>query len=235
MPFDFLSQRHYSINYLDLFDEINSKEILNDKSVQTKYLMEWIKVLKESDNFITKELETKESIIKMNLLLQSEPEIFQLPINFQRNKILMNFRVSIANKIIGMSNVKSEFIEVNEFIEKDSNIYWTPINEYEVLNINSKEPIVIVPFLNGKYSYLVIDGNHRLTYKTKRNINDIRAFIIAEQSVIEHSLFSSGFDKLYYIMHNELNHMAEETESKNTNAFQLIHKSYLTDGNFKFI
>lgn len=35
MPFDFKNLHHYSINYSDLFNEINSIKIVNDLSIQT--------------------------------------------------------------------------------------------------------------------------------------------------------------------------------------------------------
>ncbi|MDH7605248.1 MAG: hypothetical protein QHH13_10130 [Melioribacter sp.] len=234
MPFDFINFRHYSINYLDLFNEINSQKILSDENLQSQYLKMWMKELNDCDDILKNQLKTPESISKLRLLLQLEPEIFQLPIDFQYNKILLHFRVTIANEIISDAKHKSQFIPLSEFVQKNSLFKWTPVNTNVDSYSNSNEPIVIVPFLNGQYSYLVIDGNHRLTYKTKNNIDSIYALIISEQSVIEHSLFSSGFDKLFYIMYNELNHMANATHYKKANAFQLVQKSYLKDGKFKF-
>lgn len=234
MPFDFLNFHPYSINYLKLFDEINSETILSDKNIQIEYIKIWMKTLEDHDNIIKNQLKTTESISKLSLLLQSEPEIFQLPINHQGNEILLHFRVSIANKIISEYKSESQFIPLDEFVQEDSKIKWTPVNINVDSSSNSKEPIIIVPFLVNQYHYLVIDGNHRLTYKAKNNINDIHALIISEQTVIENSLFSSSFDKFYYIMHNELNHMANETYYKKANALELVQKSYLKDGNYKY-
>jgi len=234
VPFDFVNFRHYSINYSDLFNEINSKKILSDKNLQIQYLKIWLKELKDCDDILKNQLNTSESISKLRLLLQLEPEIFQLPIDFEHNKILLHFRVTIANKIISDVKDKSQFIPLSEFIQKNSLFKWTPVNTNIESYSNSNEPIIIVPFLDRQYSYLVIDGNHRLTYKVKNNIDGIHALIISEQSVIEHSLFSSGFDKLFYIMYNELNHMANATHYKKENALQLVQKSYLKDGKFKF-
>lgn len=234
MPFDFINFRHYSINYSDLFNDINSKIILSDTTVQIQYLKRWMKELKDCDDILKTQLNTPESISKIRLLLRLEPEIFQLPIYFQNNKILIHFRATIANKIISNDKDKSEYIPISEFIQSNSLFKWNPVNTNVDSYSSSNEPIIIVPFLDRQYNYLVIDGNHRLTYKAKNNIDGIHALIISEQSVIELSLFSSGFDKLYYIMHNELNHMANETHYKKANALQLVQKSYLKDGEFKF-
>lgn len=235
MPFDFINKRHYSINYSNLFDELNSQKILSDEKLQIQHLKTWMNKLDDCDNIIKNQLNTKESILKLSLLLESEPEIFQLPIYYQSNEILLHFRVSIANEIISKFKSKSQFISLTEFIEENREINWTPVNKNVDVYSNSKEPIIMVPFLFNQYNYLVIDGNHRLTYKTKNNINDVHALIISEQTVIEHSLFSSGFDKFYYIMINEINHMANATHFKKANALQLVQKSYLKDGSFKFL
>lgn len=234
MPFDFINHQNYSIDYSKLFNEFNSQEILNDMNIQVQYLKLWINALIEHDNILTNQLKTKEDIAKMILRLQSEPEIFQLPVNYKNNQILLHFRVSITNEIISRDKREGEFISLDDFLRKDSSIHWTPVKTNVDSYADAKEPIVIVPFLNGQYSYLVIDGNHRLTYKTKNKINNVHALMLAEQSVIECSLFSSSFDKLYYIMHNEIMHMANETHYNNADAYNLVQKSFLRDGVFKF-
>jgi len=233
MPFDFLNYRHYSINYSNLFNELNSQKFLSDENIQIQYLEKWMEALEYHDDIIKNELKTQESILKLRLKLQSEPEIFQLPVNHKNMDVLLHFRASIANGIFPKS--EGQFIPLDEFVRKKSQFKWTPVETNVDAYSNSKEPIIVVPFLNNQYKYLVIDGNHRLTYKTKNNIDDIHALGISEQTVIEFSLFSSTFDKFYYIMFNELNHMANATHYKKANALQLIQKSYLRDGKFKFL
>lgn len=234
MPFDFINCKHYTIDYSDLFNELNSKRYLKDSNVQNKYLEVWIKTLMNYDRNITEQLKTKESIINMISLLQSEPEIFPYQMNYGKNEILIHFRVSIANELIS-SEGKGEFVPIDEFVKEDRLIHWSPVNE----NVNSysdaNDPIIIVPFLHSNRSFIVIDGNHRVTYKVKNKINSISAVTISEQTVIEWSLFSSGFDKMFYIMWNEINHMAYATATENIDAMELVNKSYLVDERFKFI
>lgn len=234
MPFDFCNYKHYSVNYLSLFNELNSNKILSDKNLQIEFLRSWMKHLKHADDTITNELKTQESIIKLRLLLQSEREIFQIPMYHQNNKIFIHFRVSIANQIMQEQQVSGEFIPLNEFTNKDGDIRWTPVETNVQSYSNPKKPILMVPFFNGQCNLLVIDGNHRLTSKLKYNINDVHALTISEQAVIECSLFSSGFDKLYYIMNNELCRMINETNSEMTDPIELVRKSYLNGGTFKF-
>ncbi|WP_252238317.1 hypothetical protein [Clostridium sp. VAP51] len=236
MPFDFKNLRHYSIDYGKLFEEFNSHRFVNDKHIQIEYLKAWFKVLMDADKVITEQLKTKESIIQLSQLLRSEPEIFKIPMYHKSNTIFIQFRATIANEIIPEEDKKNkyEFIDINEFVKKNSKICWNPVKENVDSYAEAKDPILMVPFLSGTYTKLVIDGNHRLTYKVKNNVNDIHALLISERTVIEQSLFSGTFDKLYYIMHNELNYMKIETDTKNTNAMELMNKSYLVDGKFKF-
>lgn len=234
MPFDFRKYKHYSINYADLFDTINSNRILNDAYVQNHYLKRWREVLESQDSALTNQLNDEKSIFEMQLRLQSEPEIFQIPMYYSNVEILLHFRASIANALIASEKSKAQHIPLSEFVRKDGAIQWDPVDINVDSYANAKEPIIAVPFLSNQYNLLIIDGNHRLTYKTQNNIDDIQVLIISEQTVIENSLFSSGFDKMYYIMHNEINHMANATNYQNISAMQIVQQSYLTDGKFKF-
>ncbi|MGL4572018.1 MAG: hypothetical protein ACRCVJ_13245 [Clostridium sp.] len=237
MPFNFSNFQHYSIDYTNLFNTLNSYNIFDNKELQTQYLKNWMHVLKEHDKILTEQLASKEDINKLILNLQSEPEIFQLPLHHESNTIFIHFRASIANLIIKHNKLESmaQHIDIHEFTKKDSKICWNPVNENVDRYVNSKGPIIMVPFYNGHHENLVIDGNHRITYKTKNNVNDIKALILAEQTTIGNSIFSSSFDKFYYIMHNEISHMVNEYHDKKTNVFELVRKSYLNEGKFKFI
>ena len=64
MPFDFYNFEHYSINYTNLFYDLNCIETFNNKNIQSKYLNMWIKILEYHDRAITKQLNSKEDIIK---------------------------------------------------------------------------------------------------------------------------------------------------------------------------
>jgi hypothetical protein len=230
MPFDFKKFQHYSINYSELFAQLNSKKILNDSNIQANYLLLWLKYLSSYDQNNTNKLNDQRSIIEMQLKLQSEREIFQCEINYTGMKILLHFRISIANEILLPFKSQSQLIPVDEFISDDSEFKWTPVDTNVDSYLYTDDPIIIVPFLNGTYNYLVIDGNHRLTSKIKHNKENINAIVISEQTVIEQSLFSSGFDKYYYIMNNELERMAYQTHIKKINANEIVQKSFLNGG-----
>ncbi len=230
MPFDFIALQHYSISYTDLFNEINSHKILDDSNIQTEYLLLWMNKLYDLDKFITGQLSTEKSIKEMQMKLGPQREIFQSEINFNCARILLHFRVSFANQIIAPYKSQSQHIPVEEFLKKDSEFKWTPVDTNISSYSSATDPIIIVPFLNKQHKYLIIDGNHRLTYKTQNNTGNVEAIIISEQTVLDFSLFSSGFDKYYYIMNNEIDRMAYQTKHSGAKAYDLVQKSYLKEG-----
>jgi hypothetical protein len=235
MPFDFYSYKPYSINYSTLFEQINSKRIFDNQLIQSQYANEWLNLLIRHDDIVVKQFSTQKQIADYQKLIRAEPEIFQHPMHFSNTNIFIHFRASIANEIVIQEKPKSSSVCISEFIKHDTIYKWTPVGTNVDSYSSNNTPIIIVPFYNGQYSFLVIDGNHRLTYKTKNNKPNIDVLIFSEQSVINYSIFSSSFDKFYYIMHNEICHIIDEKLKYNTNDYSLIRKSYLNDGTFKFI
>ncbi len=233
MPFDFLELKHYEVDYKELFEELNSQNLFSDRNAQNMYFMRWMEELKNCDKVIRNELNSKEDILRLSMFLRNEPEIFQLPMNHINNRIYIHFRVSIANDIIKSHGDVSQYVELNEFRSSKSEIRWNPVDRH-LTSQKRTDPILIVPYKNNQYNYLVIDGNHRITYKVNNMIDDIRATFLAEESVIDMEIFSSSFDKLYYIMMNEINHIANLHHYKNYSAERLLNMSYLVDGKFKF-
>lgn len=233
MPFDFLKFRPYKINYDDLFLEINSNKILRDKSLQEVYLKEWKKILIEHDNILMNELKNPIEIMKLIEGIKGESETFQLPINFENNQILLHFRVAYIQKLLSKQEIIFESVDLTEFTSVNTTIGWTPVEGDVSAYSKSDEPVIIVPLSVGKVKYVLIDGNHRLTEKVRNNKNSVNVISIAEKSVIELNMLASSFDKLYYIMLNELNYMGNISASEEIDPLLLIQKSYLKDGVYK--
>lgn len=234
MPVDFLNVKPYEINYDDLFSEINFNRILSDKFLQEMYLKQWKKVLIEHDNIVVNQIKNPKEILKLIKAVKDESETFQLPIIFQNNKILLHFRVAYIQKLLSGQEVISENVDLNNFTSEDSTICWTPVEGDVSIYSGYDEPIIMVPLAIGKKTCIVIDGNHRLTYKVRNNINRVNVISICEKSLIEYNMLVSSFDKLFYIMLNELNYMANITASEDIDPLLLIQRSYLTDGIYKF-
>lgn len=234
MPFDFMEYKTYSINYKNLFNEVNVNKIFKDKNIQVQYLNRWMDVLKEHDNILVNQLNTPEAILDYTIKVQDEPEIFQLPIMWSKNTIFLHFRISIANMITADYLSKSILTPLDDFTKEDSDIYWSAVDSNVEGYSNANKPILVVPYFNGKYQYLVIDGNHRLTYRMRHNVRDVSVLIISEQSVIDQQLFSSSFDSMYYIFINEINHMGNETAKGECSDMELVQKSFLMGRGYRF-
>jgi hypothetical protein len=234
MPFDFDKMEHYSVDYDHLFEEINKQKILDNKVVQSHYLNHWRNALEKKDGEITKKLSTPKGIMDLSLFMKNEPELFQIKVDYKKTKVLLNFKVSKAKKITSDAISHSLHIPLSNFIGKDSNIYWNPVSSDVDFCNTVRDPILMVPYLSNQYNDLVIDGNHRLTYKTSKKIDDIRALIIAERTVIDHNLLFTDFDLMYYIMQNEINRIWYATNEKGAKAMNIVQKSYISDGVYKF-
>jgi hypothetical protein len=234
MPFDFANNKTYTIDYKGIFNEIMEQKILSDRALQFNYLNQWITVLKQHDDILMEQFSVEERILEFAIKIQSEPEIFQLPIHWKSSTMFLHFRVTIANSIIKDYYSKSEDIPIDEFQGKCQSIYWTKVEENVERYAGNNTPIITVPYLSGKCDLLVIDGNHRITHALKNNISNIKTMIISEQSVIEQQIFSSSFDKLLYVFNNELCRFGNETMEGKNNDWNLIEKSYLCGKGFQF-
>jgi len=234
MPFDFKNYNTYSIDYTSLFNEINAKQILYNQELQIQYLSQWLQVLKYHDEVLIKQFNNQKSIKEYILKTQNEPETFQLPINWDSTKIMLHFRVSLANELLKDFYSQSEEFLLDNFIGEKQTVYWSEVKDNVDKYFAATAPVIIVPFLAGKTSLLVIDGNHRITYKKRYNISKITTLIMAEQSVIETKIFSSSFDEYYYIFHNEVNRIEHELKNGTSSEMELINKSFLMGKGYQF-
>ncbi|MCO7125132.1 hypothetical protein NIE88_05000 [Sporolactobacillus shoreicorticis] len=234
MPFDYVNFRIYEIDYHKFFNEIKSKKILLDNKLQEIYLRRWVGKLRKHDEILKKQFSTKSLVEDYISKVQNEREIFQLPTNWGINKVLIHFRVSIANQLVKNYYPQSQMIPITEFQGGNQSIYWTKVTGDTKKYAGSNNPIIVVPYFSNGYHYLVIDGNHRITYKLKHNTQKIATLFISEYTVIEEHLFSSSFDELFYIFNNELVRFASASIERNYSAEQLFNKSYLSGKGFQF-
>ncbi|WP_277407376.1 hypothetical protein [Lacrimispora xylanisolvens] len=174
MPFDFMNHRVYMVDYSKIFDEIMGQRVLSNKDIQAQYLRQWLNVLRQHDDILIKQFSTKQAIMEYMINVQSEPEIFQLPIHWKTDTLFLHFRVSIANEICKEYSSQNQRIPIAEFQGDSQCIYWTKVEENVKRYAGNNQPIIAVPYFSGKYNLLVIDGNHRLTYSVIHNMEDIK-------------------------------------------------------------
>lgn len=242
MPFDFIDLKYYSVDYEKLFEEFNKHKIIDDINLQNIYLSKWKDVLKKLDSVLLKEISNPNKKYQLMKTLELEPDVFQLPIYYGDVKIYVQFRITYVNRIMEPYNNNFDTVSISEFCGEESQVQWTPlpiqrIREYSKViknRLEKNEPIIVVPFYNKQKYKLVIDGNHRLTYLIENDYNEVKVLFIHEESVLDAEIFVNGFDRNFYIMHNEFSHLQSLTCEGNLTAREVLAKSYLSEGRFKF-
>lgn len=108
---------------------------------------------------------------------------------------------SVDNALLKSKEYPTEFISLNQFTTKSNQ--FSPIKYTECkLDGNydyskCKLPVTIVPYILDGCTYLVIDGNHRITAFKKNNVKDILGILLSPNDAI--SLINSEFEKAIYL------------------------------------
>lgn len=205
MPVDFMLDKIYNVDYMTWEEELLQMEVFNSRDIQKIYLDKWMEILKAQDDSVCKEYNNP----KMKILLLKEkteaPESFQIPIEYKSNSMFIHFRVSRLIQSIEQANISSDSasdIGIEEFTKVNRRINWTATTDKVKIKI---QPIIIVPLTVGAfYQWLVVDGNHRITYAIENKKKSVKAFSLDPNALVEANMFSSGFDKFLYIFQNEM-------------------------------
>lgn len=228
MPFNFNLMQSYTLDYNDFYNELKDKPILSDRYVQDLYLNRWFQELKYLDNFLVSELNSKEAVLKAIDKIKEEPESFQFPIKFNCGTIYIHFRISYMNHLC--KGIKGVLEPIESFVGPKQFIYWSPIDKNVANYSNVSNPIIVVPYINDKYSELVIDGNHRLTYAVNYKKSFISTVFLSADNICRSLGFSSAFDANFYIFYNEIALYSRLTEM-GYKTEELLEKSYLSGYN----
>lgn len=226
MPYDYARKKEYKIDYSVIFDLFKPQAILNNTDLQIEYLNKWETELKNKEKCTNEEIRT--NIIDTNI----QSSIFQFPIYFFHTSVYLHFNIRKANKVFSNFKSKIKRVPINLLVSEKRKIHWTPIDSVgelrhvETMYIEATEPILIVPYLNGQYESLVIDGNHRLTYKIKYNKEYVNGLYLSVNDLINHSILLNEYDQLIYIMLYEFNKMSIESQKGISDSI-LIKRSYL--------
>lgn len=228
MPVTFHEPEIYYINYNELFIGLNNDEFLNDKELQYYYLESWLDKLREADDDVIKNIEQKRKQFRSSST--KEPEIFKQEIGLSNQIISIQLRVSyILELTASVDKQQIRRLESNCFTSPYSAIKWTGVENPKVYPETINKPVILIPFCNGRYSWLLIDGNKRVTNAVRYN-QKVNLIILDVQSLIDYDCFCSEFDMYAYIMYTELYYMKRETVLNKRNAKDLIKESFLYTG-----
>ena len=205
MPVDFMSDKIYNVDYMAWKEKLLQMKVFNSQDIQKIYLDKWMEKLKSLDDSVCRDYYNPK--IKMFMLKEKTeaPENFQIPIEYKSNSVFIHFRVSRLIQSIEQSNISSDSaidVRIEEFTNVNRRINWTATADKVKIKT---QPIIIVPLTVGEfYQWLVVDGNHRITYAIENKKKSVKAFLLDSNSLVEANMFNSGFDKFLYIFQNEM-------------------------------
>ncbi len=201
MLIDLYKMKSYNFPLLNLIDSCRDFSKLHEYQ---QYLSDWKNVFSHFSKLINKE---KESFIirsrKYNHEVFKQYEFYQFNQNFcnLNSNYLYHFDIcTIINKL----NLKSCFeIPIKRF-ELDIKYEKLSIDKF---NLNTKKPVILVPFILPDYNYIVIDGNKRLNFYYKENFNMVNSIIFNPVDTYD---FLLSIDWAVYWFTNEINYLFSE-------------------------
>lgn len=200
-----MSDKIYNVDYMAWKEELLQMKVFNSQDIQKIYLDKWMEKLKSLDDSVCRDYYNPK--IKMLMLKEKTeaPENFQIPIEYKSNSMFIHFRVSRLIQSIEQSNISSDSaidVRIEEFTNVNRRINWTATADKVKIKT---QPIIIVPLTVGEfYQWLVVDGNHRITYAIENKKKSVKAFFLDSNALVEANMFNSGFDKFLYIFQNEM-------------------------------
>ena len=235
MPFNFIDLETYQIDYKNLFEYFKNFPILDDESLQKKYLYKWIGMIEHSDELLVSQMNSKIQIFAHQQRTKKNKNYFVQDMHYGSNIVQIQFQVDQLNTLLKMydDNIFNQKISTENFSGDLSCIQWQE-RKIEFCEKFNTEPIYILPFALGRKQYLVIDGNHRVTQAVQEKHSEISVIVLEEDFVIKNNIFPSEFDKLFYIFHNELSRFANNKIQNNITDVMLLDTSYLNTEKINF-
>lgn len=236
MPIDFLTFSPYVIDYDKLMKGFESQPLFDNEKLQRNYLNKWKTRLKNADNDLLRKMRNPNYLQK--LVDNFRPyEKFQHRTNFDSGiSVLLNFNVEPLVQRAKSDHQYSQEVGLDNFSKELEFITWTiPENQEETIKLK-KDPIIFVHFYNARaFTYLLIDGNHRVANAIKKGKKSISSLIIDPREMTKGDYFSSEFDRLFFIFQNELFYLYQcKTQYQMTDK-ELLTKSYLSNQQFNFL
>lgn len=230
MPYDFLKYHPYKIDYSNFQKNLMSAFLSPTTKLKIKYLSTWVDILENADSKVCVDFdESFNSDINYFPSLQFYQFKMSL-FNDSRNCASIHFNIDNLEEklLLELSSSENVIVEISEFAESDSAIKWDSIPNHENFAFkNNRLPILIVPFLLGQYNYLVVDGNHRLSYAINNKQNLIKAIFISLSQITEPGLFMSRFDYYFYLFNYEIVDFCNKILNEKMVLDQLIESSFI--------
>lgn len=156
-----------------IIEIINSDRTFNKFEYKNEFISKW-------KNYI----ENVDSKVRYSLLDESDKDqafIFTMPIENYEMDFCFSIKY-IRDFYLAHPNYKQEIILENhngKLYNGENECCYTLVNEtYIKKDYKDDTEAFIIPFPQGKYNFLVIDGNHRINLKINRNDKEIKALYV---------------------------------------------------------
>lgn len=151
-------------------------------------------------------------------------EKFQKHYNYETFTILFHFNVTYLKS--KSSSALSRKVPIETFLNL---VDYDLVSEIYSYGTQEIKPVYVVPFPTNKNLYLLVDGNHRLTYALKTNHEHIP--ILEFPIDIAAASLMSRFEQAFYVYINEM----WELQSYSKNQLHAWHsKIYLFENIYTF-
>lgn len=212
MPFNFVENKQYTIDYISLFEYLNTYRFIRNTNIQRTFLEHWLIALWEADNI--KEID-----------MSKKDDIYQQPIYYGEIEFYVHFNVT---KCITL-NKQKESITLSSFICEDSKILRTP-----TISSSDNHEIILVEFPRSEAEYIVISGQQYLEQCIKDNQSTIQITYLNSEDIIQNNCLCSQFDLYYYHFTLELHQIFQKYGKLKFNELQILRKSFLNNTTHKF-
>ena len=88
----------------------------------------------------------------------------------------MSWNVELAEEVIKKNKIKAKVIEIKHL---QSTLLRSTFNENHFdYALNNQNPIIVGHYPQSEEKYIIIDGNHRVMARNKKNINKVKAYVL---------------------------------------------------------
>lgn len=216
MPFNFIDNKRYSIDYIQLFEFLNTYRFIRNTNIQRTFLEHWIAALWEVDN-------------KLEFDLPTTRHIYQHPIYYGDIEFYIHFDVT---NLISLQK-KSNKVPLDLFTSKESTILFD--KNMQSLRNDSNEHIILCEFPRSDTSFIVLSGHDKLNNAIKNNVTSVEVIYIYTNDMIQNNSFCSPFDKYYYQFTLELHQVFKKYGKLKFNELHLLKSSFLNQTEHKFL
>lgn len=216
MPFDFIRKEKYTIDYIELFNYLNTYRFLENTNIQRTFLEHWIEALFETENVVEQDISANDII-------------YQYPIYYGEVEFYLHFDVSVLLSTLVTKNF-SQTIPLSTFTKENSNILFS----LESSTKSTSSAPIIVQFPRADTDYLVIHGHRELQLVIENSMETIETIFISSKDLIELDIFCSSFDTFYYQFIIELHSIFQKLSQDKFNEIHILKTSYLNQTKYKF-